>query len=124
MELEEIYSNLCWHDPRSPSYDKDDMKQKKCSCDNCFYGSNRLALEILKLREEIEPKTYKEVKPHQFFIKQDDTYYLDRLMKSIDGDELIVKFHDYCINKNKHLNNNLWLEFYKDYRITGERKEK
>lgn len=55
---DEIYENLCTYDPRSPYYAdlamalEDDMRQPRqnCCCDNCFYGRDRLALEILRLR--------------------------------------------------------------------------
>jgi len=57
MTQEEIYSNLCIRDPRNPEfdtiyYDEDDEKpipREKCSCDNCFYGRDVLAIEILSL---------------------------------------------------------------------------
>lgn len=59
MELEEIFGNLCNRDPRHPMfvelYGEDDCRPvpraPECSCDNCFYGRDRLALEILRLKE-------------------------------------------------------------------------
>ena len=55
MFLEEIYENLCYDDPRNPSYFKDDWddtprppRLENCGCDNCFYGRDRLAMELLK----------------------------------------------------------------------------
>ena len=59
MDLKEIYSNLCDYDNRTESYqdlrliyDEDEIKEprKGCHCDNCFYGRDKLALEILRLR--------------------------------------------------------------------------
>ena len=58
MEISEIYSKLCYHDTRNPdgviSYMTkeeileegyiDGSKSDDCSCDNCFYGRNKLAL--------------------------------------------------------------------------------
>ncbi len=64
VDIEEIYSDLCYHDIRNiNSYysdgddDPEDIKpprQAKCYCDNCFYGRDKLAMEILRLREIIE----------------------------------------------------------------------
>lgn len=56
MELSEVYNYLCYYDERNPSYFKEDWDDEvtpprtKCSCDNCFYGMDRLAMEILRLR--------------------------------------------------------------------------
>jgi len=51
MNETEILSNLCYHDPRNPDYtDDDDDKPENCYCDNCFYGRDKLAKEILRLR--------------------------------------------------------------------------
>ena len=63
MDKQEIFENLCTKDPRYPMYqdiygyeDDDDVPEprKDCACDNCFYGRDRLALEILKLMRAIE----------------------------------------------------------------------
>ena len=57
------YENLCTYDKRNPygylSYgpvDDDDVaqpRQQGCACDNCFYGRDKLAMEIIRLREAI-----------------------------------------------------------------------
>jgi hypothetical protein len=55
MTKTEILENLCYYDKRNPLYidlDNDIEKSEKCFCDNCFYGRNKLALEILKLKME------------------------------------------------------------------------
>ena len=55
-------SNLCSYDTRNPGYTGLKMgmeaclldvpsARQDCGCDNCFYGRDRLALEILKLLE-------------------------------------------------------------------------
>jgi hypothetical protein len=52
---------LCTKDPRSPYYDdvwydKDETRpepRKDCFCDNCFYGRDALAVEILALQERL-----------------------------------------------------------------------
>ena len=62
MTKKEIYENLCYKDPRNPEYpswyfDEEDVipvPRSKCNCDNCFYGRDRLAIEILKLMDEKE----------------------------------------------------------------------
>lgn len=56
---DEILSKLCHKDKRNPdgqySYtspeDLDDIPEPrvKCSCDNCFYGKDQLAMEIIRL---------------------------------------------------------------------------
>lgn len=58
MNQDEILLNLCWYDSRNPDYiepfDDDDLRQPRdnCFCDNCFYGRDKLALEILRLQSE------------------------------------------------------------------------
>lgn len=56
MNKQEIFENLCTKDPRYPMYqdiyghdDEVPEPRKDCACDNCFYGRDRLAIEILKL---------------------------------------------------------------------------
>lgn len=62
---DEILSNLCSYDERNPigvySYtsqeDVNDIKEPRddCSCDSCFYGKDRLALEIIRLVTTLNP---------------------------------------------------------------------
>jgi len=63
MDLINIYDNLCVYDKRSEFYkdltyglEKEDIPKPRenCFCDNCFHGRDRLALEILRLREAHE----------------------------------------------------------------------
>jgi len=52
MKIEEIYGFLCYYDLRNPyntNFENEPLPEK-CFCDNCFYGRNKLALEILKLK--------------------------------------------------------------------------
>lgn len=58
MKLEEVYEKLCSSDPRNPLFndifgddDEAPAPRKGCFCDNCFRGNDKLALEILRLRE-------------------------------------------------------------------------
>ena len=59
---EQVFENLCWHDPRNPNYtemgldddEKIEPRFEDCCCDNCFYGKDKLAMEILRLREKHE----------------------------------------------------------------------
>lgn len=44
----EIKENLCWFDPRNPNYPEGEERRDDCHCDNCFYGRDKLANEILK----------------------------------------------------------------------------
>lgn len=55
------YEKLCIHDERSPYFnppvDTEDFIREaryNCACDNCFYGRDAMALEILRLREALE----------------------------------------------------------------------
>lgn len=58
MKIEDIYKNLCYYDKRNPNnvidYE-DELKRgrkENCSCDNCFYGRDKLAREIIALEQE------------------------------------------------------------------------
>ena len=56
MTYLEICERLCYYDPRNPKYkdmyvDFEDVREPRltpCYCDNCFYGRDKLALELLK----------------------------------------------------------------------------
>lgn len=59
-ETVDAISNLCIHDQRHPEwkllhgpmgYPSDAPPRGDCVCDNCFHGRDRLACEILALRE-------------------------------------------------------------------------
>ncbi len=63
MTNEQILSNLCDYDTRNPDflewpdyYEESDKRQPRtdCSCDNCFYRRDALALEILALQGRLE----------------------------------------------------------------------
>ena len=65
--------DLCIYDPQNPlsnanpehGYPTDDdpePRRKDCSCDNCFYGRDKLALRILKLQAEIRASSLRELK--------------------------------------------------------------
>jgi hypothetical protein len=61
MDQQEILSRLCAYDPRNPDrldLDDEDQPQPRtnCFCDNCFYGRDALALEILRLQGEHRAK--------------------------------------------------------------------
>jgi len=55
MTKEEIFSQLCVYDPRNPDNYIDEAdkqrtdRKEKCYCDNCFYGRDQLALEIIRI---------------------------------------------------------------------------
>ena len=53
LTKEEVLTNLCYHNPLSPEHDLEDEKPKDCYCDNCFYGRDKLAREILRLNNKI-----------------------------------------------------------------------
>ena len=57
VKISDVYSKLCTKDRRSPHWndiygaDDDDISEprKNCACDNCYYGRDELALEIIRL---------------------------------------------------------------------------
>ncbi len=63
IPLEQIYENLCSRDPRNPIYadlykpeDWCPPPREDCWCDNCCYGKDPLALEIIKLHNLLNQK--------------------------------------------------------------------
>ena len=57
----DIYAKLCTYDERSPYYvdlyecnEQPEARRKDCMCDNCFYGRDELAREVIILREALE----------------------------------------------------------------------
>ena len=52
MTNEEVRRNLCYYDEGTPDCDpeSDDAQKPRdgCYCDNCYYGRDVLAMEILK----------------------------------------------------------------------------
>lgn len=53
-----VYENLCIYDDRNPMYVVNDIepqgRSENCSCDNCFYGKDELALIIVDLWHELD----------------------------------------------------------------------
>ena len=59
MTVNKVLQSLCVFDPRNPNNSLDNYDEgekpaarQDCACDNCFYGRDLLALEILRLRGE------------------------------------------------------------------------
>ena len=63
MKDSEIFDNLCVYDPLNPyyqemmdigMYDEGETPEPRdnCFCDNCFYGRDKLAVELLKYIKE------------------------------------------------------------------------
>lgn len=57
MRKEEVFKNLCSYDSRNPDYmyfpedgDEIPVPRNDCACDNCFYGRDKLAMEIMRLQ--------------------------------------------------------------------------
>ena len=55
------YESLCYFDPRNPNGnpvpDDDDPRGPRelgCACDNCFYGRDKLAMEVIRLRAALK----------------------------------------------------------------------
>jgi hypothetical protein len=63
MTITEVKENLCYYDKRNPDNVVDEewgiTKNEDCYCDNCFYGRDELAKEIINLRELLETETRK-----------------------------------------------------------------
>lgn len=51
VEAIEVKENLCIRDKNNPCYDVEGKlnRWEGCMCDNCFYGRDELAQEIIKL---------------------------------------------------------------------------
>lgn len=57
METKGLYEKLCICDKRHPYHDTeyaDEIPRQGCACDNCFYGRDKLALEIIRLQEMLK----------------------------------------------------------------------
>ena len=63
----QVYDKLCIRDKRNPNntgsfadpfateeQDYSELPRVNCWCDNCFYGRDKLALEIIRLNKCIE----------------------------------------------------------------------
>ena len=55
MKREEVLGNLCYYDSKNPNSacDDDCKPRADCYCDNCFYGRDELALEIIQLWSDV-----------------------------------------------------------------------
>lgn len=56
--MKSVYESLCYKDERNLLYyvldeDNPPTPRDNCSCDNCFYGRDELALYILFLEDKI-----------------------------------------------------------------------
>jgi hypothetical protein len=49
VALNEVKSKLCIYDKRNPNYDDYEKAERplKCFCDNCFYGRDLIANQLL-----------------------------------------------------------------------------
>jgi len=66
LSMREILGNLCYKDPRNPLFETiygwmmDDPEEEtptpreNCACDNCFYGRDALAQEIIRLKSLLD----------------------------------------------------------------------
>ena len=60
MSDQEIKINLCYYDPENPNnnldaYEDEDRPQPRtegCCCDNCFYGRDKLAMQLIEAKRE------------------------------------------------------------------------
>lgn len=61
MTEQEVFENLCVKDKRNPEFkdlyswvDAEDIPEPRidCYCDNCFYGRDKLALEIIQIKNQ------------------------------------------------------------------------
>lgn len=57
MTTTEIIQQLCIYDNRNPNFEEYNErinKHKECYCDNCFRGKDKLANELLRVKEELK----------------------------------------------------------------------
>jgi hypothetical protein len=59
MSDQEIKINLCYYDPENPNsnldaYEDEDRPKPRneCCCDNCFYGRDKLAMQLIESKRE------------------------------------------------------------------------
>jgi hypothetical protein len=61
--MENVEESLCSYDKRNPDHECDADEDRKprddCYCDSCFYGRDELALEIIRLTEELKKERSK-----------------------------------------------------------------
>jgi hypothetical protein len=54
MSIEEINKSLCYYDKRNPLFIEEGMgRSAECACDNCFRGKDKLAIELLRVKEVV-----------------------------------------------------------------------
>jgi len=76
MNENEIFNNLCVYDERNPCYIPfDGVFPEKCHCDNCFYGRNKLSLEILRLQDENYEKMNPKITQISYYINLSETQW-------------------------------------------------
>ena len=58
MDIDTVLEALCYYDLKNPNNMVLDSgrlpRLVDCYCDNCFYGRDKLAMEILRLREQYD----------------------------------------------------------------------
>lgn len=67
MSDQEIKINLCYYDPENPNsnldaYEDEDRPQPRtegCCCDNCFYGRDKLAMQLIEAKRECDEEREK-----------------------------------------------------------------
>ena len=89
MSKEEIKSNLCYYDPENPNnnldaYDEEDRPQSRngCRCDNCFYGRDKLAMQILETQRERDEAREDRDMAQRYALDSDHAY--DLMVKAVD----------------------------------------
>ena len=80
MSDQEIKINLCYYDPENPNsnldaYEDEDRPQPRneCGCDNCFYGRDKLAMQLIEAkreRDEAQDKYATEATEHMLAVNK------------------------------------------------------
>ena len=81
MSDQEIKINLCYYDPENPNsnldaYEDEDRPQPRneCGCDNCFYGRDKLAMQLIEAKRERDEARQALMKIEDLFIDGEDIY--------------------------------------------------
>jgi len=81
MSDQEIKINLCYYDPENPNsnldaYEDEDRPQPRneCGCDNCFYGRDKLAMQLIEAKRERDKARAALMKIEDLFIDGEDIY--------------------------------------------------
>ena len=99
MNKQTILNNLCIYDDRSPYYDSGwgpPQPRTDCSCTNCFYGRDALAIELLAKQEEQTMLTKKHFKAIAEIVSESQDLVCADDLAHLSTGLWRIKPHDFC----------------------------